>query len=125
MANVKKGTLTPPAQWWKHLRDWKRRFWKGERKAHDQAIEDELGLPPEPLGPTSLPVGPMCGRCYEEGVPLFPANCKERPELLREAPIGMYHCPDCGAMVLAGIEHPDLCALCLAREHPSFDRPAR
>lgn len=21
-------------------------------------------------------------------------------------PIGMYHCPDCGAMVLAGVPHP-------------------
>jgi len=24
-------------------------------------------------------------------------------------PIGMYHCPDCGVMVLAGVEHPDIC----------------
>ncbi len=23
-------------------------------------------------------------------------------------PIGMYHCPDCGDMVLAGIDHPDM-----------------
>src|SRR5437870_4613097 len=22
-------------------------------------------------------------------------------------PIGMYHCPDCGDMVLAGMDHPD------------------
>ena len=22
-------------------------------------------------------------------------------------PIGMYHCPECGEMVLAGMEHPD------------------
>jgi hypothetical protein len=33
MATVKKGTLTPAHQWWKHLRDWKRKFWKRERKA--------------------------------------------------------------------------------------------
>lgn len=33
MASVKKGTITPPPQWWKHLRDWKRVFWKRERKA--------------------------------------------------------------------------------------------
>jgi hypothetical protein len=26
MANVKKGNLTAPPQWWKHLRDWKRVF---------------------------------------------------------------------------------------------------
>jgi len=22
-------------------------------------------------------------------------------------PIGMYHCPECGEMVVAGLEHPD------------------
>ena len=33
MASVKKGTLTPAPQWWKHLRKWKRVFWKRERKA--------------------------------------------------------------------------------------------
>lgn len=33
MATVKKGTLTPAPQWWRHLRDWKRLFWKRERKA--------------------------------------------------------------------------------------------
>jgi predicted RNA-binding Zn-ribbon protein involved in translation (DUF1610 family) len=24
-----------------------------------------------------------------------------------EGPIGMFHCPECGEMVLAGCEHPD------------------
>jgi hypothetical protein len=33
MASFKKGVLTQPPQWWKHLRDWKRIFWKKERKA--------------------------------------------------------------------------------------------
>jgi hypothetical protein len=33
MANVKKGLLTPPGKWWKHLRWVKRVFWKRERKA--------------------------------------------------------------------------------------------
>jgi hypothetical protein len=33
MASVKKGILTPPSQWWKHLRETKRLFWKAERKA--------------------------------------------------------------------------------------------
>lgn len=33
MATVKKGLLTESPQWWKHLRDWKRVFWKRERKA--------------------------------------------------------------------------------------------
>jgi hypothetical protein len=33
MATVKKGILTRAPQWWKHLRDWKRTFWKRHRKA--------------------------------------------------------------------------------------------
>jgi hypothetical protein len=38
MAGVKKGTMTPPPQWWKHLRKfWRRRFWKAERKAQKHA----------------------------------------------------------------------------------------
>jgi len=30
---AKKSFLTPSPQWWKHLRDWKRVFWKSERQA--------------------------------------------------------------------------------------------
>jgi hypothetical protein len=41
MANVKKGNLTPPPQWWKHLRDWKRFFWKRERVAQKKEINKE------------------------------------------------------------------------------------
>ena len=37
MANVKRGQLTPPPQWWKHLKRYKRWFWKSER----QAAKDE------------------------------------------------------------------------------------
>lgn len=33
MANVKKGILVPPPQWWKHLKGFKRVFWKRHRKA--------------------------------------------------------------------------------------------
>ena len=33
MAHVRKGQLTPPKEWWKHLRWLKRVFWKAERKA--------------------------------------------------------------------------------------------
>lgn len=65
--------------------------------------------------------GPLCGRCYDTGVDLFPANCAEKPELLKGEPLGMYHCPDCGAMLLAGIPHPLLCKRCLDRTHPGFD----
>jgi len=69
---------------------------------------------------SGLAGGALCCRCYAEG-PLFEANCDEKPELLANSPIGMYHCPDCGAMVLAGCSHPPLCRLCIERKHPSFD----
>lgn len=29
------------------------------------------------------------------------------PQQLVNMPIGMYHCPYCGAMVIAGVPHPD------------------
>jgi hypothetical protein len=38
MANVKQGNMTSSPQWWKHLRGWKRVFWKGERKAQKQSV---------------------------------------------------------------------------------------
>lgn len=63
---------------------------------------------------------PLCARCYSEG-PLFSANCEEKPELLINTPLGMYHCPDCGAMIVAGMPHFELCKLCLDRKHPSYD----
>ena len=62
----------------------------------------------------------ICGRCYDE-VEVFPAPCEEKPEELLGCPIGQYHCPDCGAMVLAGLPHPDLCKKCIDRMHPAFN----
>ena len=63
----------------------------------------------------------ICGRCYDEDVEVFPANCSEKPEKLLGLPIGQYHCPDCGAMVMAGMTHFYICKPCLRREHPTFD----
>lgn len=63
----------------------------------------------------------VCGRCYDEVAETFEANCEEKPENLIGQPIGMYHCPDCGAMVIAGMSHPFLCGPCIARKHPGFD----
>ena len=37
MAHVRKGMLVPSPQWWKHLRDWKRIFWKRHRKGRNSA----------------------------------------------------------------------------------------
>jgi hypothetical protein len=41
MATKKKGILTRAPQWWRHLRDWKRTFWKRERKAAQRAAKKE------------------------------------------------------------------------------------
>lgn len=65
----------------------------------------------------------VCGRCYQPG-PTVPANCAEKPEVFLGAPLGQYHCPDCGAMVIAGVPHPPLCAICHDRKHPGFDGSA-
>ncbi len=40
MATMKKGIAVRAPQWWKHLRDWKRFFWKKQRKA-DQRLAAE------------------------------------------------------------------------------------
>ncbi len=63
----------------------------------------------------------ICGRCYDEVDILYAPICKEKPEELAGAPLGMYHCPDCGAMVLAGVPHPKVCLVCLSKQHPGFD----
>ncbi len=39
MANVKKGLLVPPPQWWKHLKEYKRFFWHRQRQAEKQDIK--------------------------------------------------------------------------------------
>ena len=33
-------------------------------------------------------------------------ECPYEPERLKEVPLGMFHCPLCGEMVLAGVAHP-------------------
>jgi len=74
---------------------------------------------PDPVPDTRL----RCGRCYDVAPTLFSSKCRERPEDLAGQPIGQYHCPDCGAMVMAGIEHPKVCYRCADRKHPGFDMP--
>ena len=68
-------------------------------------------------------MGEMCGRCYDFTDELFKAKCEEHPERLGGCPIGQYHCPDCGAMVMAGVPHPTVCKLCRDHKHPMFDLP--
>ena len=46
MAHVRKGQLTASGEWRKHLRFWKRFFWKAERKkARRQAKEEARARP--------------------------------------------------------------------------------
>lgn len=37
---------------------------------------------------------------------VIPTTCTYDPKTAKGAPLGMYHCPLCGEMVLAGAEHP-------------------
>ena len=36
-------------------------------------------------------------------------KCSHKPEDYLGQPIGQYHCPACGVMVLAGMSHPEIC----------------
>ncbi len=42
MANVKKGNLTSALQRWKHLKDYKKFFWKAERSAQKKDISKRI-----------------------------------------------------------------------------------
>ena len=46
MATVKQGMLTRTGEWWKHLRETKRVFWKGERQAVKKLIRQETSADP-------------------------------------------------------------------------------
>lgn len=89
--------------------------------AYDDHHDVDPDYVPEP--PQDLPQGLMCGRCYDFVDEVFPAPCTEDPEALAGAPLGQYHCPDCGAMVVAGLPHPRVCRLCLERRAPGIDVP--
>jgi len=79
---------------------------------------DPLGDDPvSPEPPISQDLNkPMCGLCMRDDRPLRPARCDERPEGKLGFPYGMYHCPECGAMVVAGFPHPHLCDNCQPKE---------
>ena len=65
----------------------------------------------------------MCGFCYDDNVEIFDPVCAEKPEKLLYTTIGMYHCPDCGIMLIAGLKHPQLCKHCMNEE--VFNAPER
>jgi len=34
-------------------------------------------------------------------------RCDYDPVPMKGLPIGMFHCPECGEMIIAGLPHPD------------------
>lgn len=64
----------------------------------------------------------LCARCMDELPEDQARQCGHDPRDVHGA-VGMYHCPDCAAMVLAGLEHGPLCPTCAERRHPMYDRP--
>jgi hypothetical protein len=69
--------------------------------------------PPDSLGAPYTPEGPLCVRCMREADAQDPVTsaCPHDPRAT-SGPIGMYHCPECSAMVLAGHHHGPLCRDC-------------
>lgn len=46
--------------------------------------------------------------------------CPEQPLLLAGAPIGQYHCPFCGMMIMAGVAHLEPGATDEQKNHPEY-----
>lgn len=42
MATVKQGMLVKSRQWWKHLKDYKRRFWHDQRRAEKKDTKQRV-----------------------------------------------------------------------------------
>ncbi len=69
-----------------------------------------------------------CEKCAE----LRKHPCVEDPVKLKGQPIGMYHCPECGEMQIAGLPHTTpMCEDCfdklyvdymLEQQHKEIDR---
>lgn len=52
----------------------------------------------------------ICGRCLKDTDDLITARCSSDPE--EWSSVGMAHCGDCGAMLLAGQKHWPICREC-------------
>lgn len=81
----------------------------------DEDLEALLGaLPDTPLNAPGLPEAPLCALCWREADDKDPvtSTCGHDPVKLAASGLGMYHCPECCAMVLAGLPHGPLCRLC-------------
>ena len=40
MANKNQGVVSRSPQWWRHLREWKKVFWKSERQAQKKDMKE-------------------------------------------------------------------------------------
>lgn len=36
-------------------------------------------------------------------------KCNFDPMIYKDQPIGQFHCPECSVMVIAGLDHPEIC----------------
>lgn len=61
-------------------------------------------IKPEDAVDLVLPTDGIVGPLDDEG---NPCPWPWEPQQLVGAPMGMYHCPYCGSMVVAGVPHPD------------------
>jgi hypothetical protein len=88
MAHVRKGQLTASGEWRKHLRFWKRFFWKAERReARRQARQEARARPPRrafDFGGNALPsrrvrCRPKRDRPHAEEAPKEPSRSMGPP----------------------------------------------
>lgn len=57
-----------------------------------------------------------CDWCIQCGWNSEDGDCDYDPREIGRKPIGMFHCPACSAMVLAGMSHPKRLSECDGRE---------
>ena len=55
----------------------------------------------------------LCARCLMDVDKLYPAPCNHDPSKV-VGPIGQYHCPVCGTMLIAGSPHFEICGNCVS-----------
>lgn len=62
--------------------------------------------------PAALVYKPLCARCYSEDAPDNHVEFACSHDPTHVTGLGMYHCPECSAMVLAGHPHGPICRHC-------------
>lgn len=70
------------------------------------------------MSDTEIPDADLVNWGEYEGKKRLP--CPEDPRKFKGQPLGMYHCPDCGMMVIAGMKHGTPHATVEEQEHLSY-----